>query len=108
LANVLPISKIKTAKLTGLIVLVGLVTVYAGGLALGFAATVTQALLRVLEFIGVVGIPVAGGVFLLWFAYKLFLDPVIRQRKLDRIRESRAQRAATLRADPTDRTDTHG
>ncbi|HEY6970374.1 MAG TPA: hypothetical protein VJA94_14290 [Candidatus Angelobacter sp.] len=79
-----------------------MVLIYAGGFLLGATATVTLTLVRVLEFVGVVAIPVAGGAVLLWFAYKLFLEPVIRQRKLDRIREWRARRDANLTTDDTD------
>lgn len=84
----------RAARLAGLIALTCVALVYAGGLLLGFAATVSAFLLRVLEFAGVVLMPVAGGAVLCWFAYKLLLQPVFRQRKLDRIREYRAQRAA--------------
>ena len=77
-----------------------MVLVYAGSFLLGATTTITLALVRVLEFIGVIGIPVAGGAVLLWFAYKLFLEPVIRQRKLDRLREYRARRDANRTTDP--------
>ena len=46
------------------------------------------------EFILSVAVPVLGGAVLVWFGYKLFLEPVLRQRKLDRIREYRAMRDA--------------
>ena len=55
------------------------------------------------EFILGLAIPVLGGAVLLWFAYKLFLEPVLRQRKLDRIREYRAMRDANPTADPAKR-----
>lgn len=94
------IKNIRALKLAGWILLGSLLLIYAGGLILGVTAAVSLTLLRVLEFIGAVGIPVAGGAFLLWFAYKLFLEPVIRQRKLDRIRELRARRDVNLTTDP--------
>lgn len=85
----------RAIKFAGLIVLICLVLIYAGSLLLGFAATVSTFLIRLLEFIGVLGIPVAVCAVLAWFGYKLFIQPVLRQRKLDRIREYRAQRAAS-------------
>jgi len=90
-------------------VLSGLVLIYAGGFLLGATAAITVTLLRLLEFVGVIIIPVAGGAVLLWFAYKLFLEPVIRQRRLDRIREYRARRDANIATDPAkrDQTDLH-
>jgi hypothetical protein len=87
-----PSKNLRVIKLAGLIVLTCLVLIYAGGLVLGFAATASAFLVRLLEFIGVVGLPVAGGAVLAWFAYKLLLQPVFRQRKLNRIREHRALR----------------
>jgi threonine/homoserine/homoserine lactone efflux protein len=69
-----------------------LVLLYAGGLVLGATVTVSLLLIRVLEFTVAVVIPSAGCAVLLWFAYKLLLQPVLRQRKLDRIRDYRARR----------------
>ena len=94
-------------KIAGWILLGGLVLIYAGGVLLGATATVTLTLVWVLELIGVVVIPVAGGAVLLWFAYKLFLEPVIRQRRLDRIREWRSRRDVNLTTNDTDQTDSH-
>lgn len=68
--------------------ILAIVLIVIVGVFLGFVV-------RVLElFVGLV-IPVAGGAVLASFAYKLFLQPVLRQRKLDRIREYRARRQAT-------------
>lgn len=86
------IKSLRAIKLGGLLLLTCLVLIYAGGLLLGFAATITGFLVRLLEFIGVVGIPAAGGLVLAWFAYKLLLQPVFRLRKLNRLREYRALR----------------
>lgn len=86
-------------RLAACILVVSLVLVYAGDFVLGLAATVSAALIRMLEFIGAVGIPVAGGVVLAWFTYKLLLDPVLRQRRLNRIREHRARRDSWKRED---------
>ena len=97
----------RALKIGGWILLAALVLIYAGGYVLGATATVSLMLVRVLEFLGLVAIPVAGGAFLLWFAYKLLLEPVIRQRKLDRIREYRARRDINLTTDETDGTDSH-
>jgi small neutral amino acid transporter SnatA (MarC family) len=99
-----PIRKITAVKIGGWVVLAALALIYAGGVILGATKTISLALVRVFEFIGLVGIPVAGGVFLLWFAYKMLLEPVIRQRKLDRIREYRARRDINVNTDPTDET----
>jgi len=101
------VKNILAIKLTICILLGCVALIYAGGLVLGVTATVSLVLVRVLEFIGLVGIPVVGGAFLLWFAYKLFLEPVMRQRKLDRLRELRARRDAKLTPNSTDESDFH-
>lgn len=75
--------------------LICLALIFAGGLVVGFATTASLAFIRVFEFIGAVGIPLSGAVFLAWFAYKLLLEPVARKRKLERLREYRARRAST-------------
>jgi len=88
------VKRIKLVKIAVGILLGALVLIYAGGLVLGVTAKISVTLISVLEFIGAVSIPVAAGSVLLWFGYKFFLEPVIRQRKLDRIREYRARRDA--------------
>jgi len=100
-------AKIRAIKIAGWVLLGSLVAIYTGGLLLGVTAAITVTLVRLLEFIGVIIIPVAGGAFLLWFAYKLFLEPVMRQRRLDRLREYRARRDANLTTDSTDKSDSH-
>lgn len=97
------IKSLRAIKLTGLLLLICLVLIYAGSFLLGFAATITAFLIRVVEFIGVVGMPVAGGAVLAWFGYKLLLQPVFRLRKLNRIREYRALRAAAREDEPAER-----
>lgn len=87
-------SSFRLLKIAALIVLICLTLVYADGLILGVASGISAMLVRVLEFIGVVGFPLAGFGVLSWFAYRLLLQPVFRQRKLDRIREYRARRSA--------------
>ena len=85
----------KTARLltiAGAIILISLTLVLAGGLALGFAANTSAFLIHLLEFIWAVGIPVLGAGVLGWFAYKFFIEPVIRRHKLERIRDYRARR----------------
>lgn len=84
---------VRAFKIAGLIILACIVLLYAGRLVLGATVTLSLILVRLLEFIGAVGIPLAGCAVLGWFAYKLFLQPVLRQRKLDRIRDYRARRA---------------
>lgn len=68
---------------------------YAGSRILGFSLALSTFLLRILEFLGAVAFPLAGAVVLAWFAYKLLLEPVLRQRRLDRLRERRARRDAS-------------
>ena len=60
-------------------------------LALGIFLGVVVGLL---EFLVGIIVPVAACAVLAWFGYKLLLQPVLRQRKLDRIRAHRARRAA--------------
>lgn len=86
---------VRLVKIAGLILLLCLAVIYAGGLVLGIAGGISAVIIRVLEFIGVVGFPLAGLAVLSWFAYRLLLQPVFRQRKLDRIREYRARRSAS-------------
>lgn len=57
-------------------------------------AIVVGVLVPLLEFLIGVVVPMAGCAVLAWFGYKLLLQPVLRKRKLDRIREHRASRAA--------------
>lgn len=83
---------VRVATVAGAIILICLTLVLAGGLALGFAANTSAFLIHLLEFVWAVGIPVLGAGVLGWFAYKLFIEPVIRQHKLERIREYRARR----------------
>jgi hypothetical protein len=68
---------------------------YAGSRILGFSLALSTFLLRILEFLGAVAFPLAGAAVLAWFAYKLLLEPVLRQRRLDRLRERRARRDAS-------------
>jgi len=89
-----PVRHIKAVKIAVGVLLGALILIYAGGLILGVTAKVSMTLISVLEFIGAVSIPMAAGSVLLWFGYKFFLEPMIRQRKLDRIREYRARRDA--------------
>lgn len=57
-------------------------------------AVLVGVLLPLLEFFTGVVVPAAGCAVLAWFGYRLLLQPVLRKRKLDRIREHRASRAA--------------
>jgi hypothetical protein len=91
---VLPLKQLRSVKIASIALLICVVLLYAGRLLLGVSATVAVFCLRVLEFVGAVGIPVLGGAILAWFAYKLLLEPVLRRRRLDRIRDYRARRAS--------------
>jgi len=92
----------RAVKVAGLILVISLVLVYAGGLIFGFTIAVSALVIRALEFLGAVGLPAAGAICLAWFAYKLLLEPVHRRHKLERLREFRARRLIEQRDDPTE------
>jgi hypothetical protein len=101
-SSVASFKSFRGAKIAGLILVICLVLIYAGGFIFGFAFVVTVFLFRVLELLGAVGIPAVGGICLVWFAYKLLLEPVRRRHKLERLRDFRARRLIAQRHDPTE------
>jgi hypothetical protein len=90
----------RAVKVAGLILVICLLLVYAGGLIFGFTIAVSALLIRVLELLGEIGLPAAGCVCLAWFGYKLLLEPVRRRHKLERLRDYRARRFVKQRDDP--------
>ena len=93
IASVAPSRIARLITIAGAMVLVCLTLVFAGGLAFGFAANTSAFIIHLLEFVWAVGIPLLGAGVLGGFGYKLLLEPIRRQRKLERIREYRARRA---------------